>query len=87
MSTNRPCDLKAAVGGDGDRVTHLEIVCIWGSQRYKRIPVYTLQAKLLSIGQGHNKCKTHILAIAVGAYRNVLKTNTNKSILITGEYG
>ena len=37
MSTNRPCDLKAAVGGDGDRVTHLEIVYIWWSHRYERI--------------------------------------------------
>ena len=29
----------------------------------------------------------HIPAMAVGAYQNVLKTNTNQSILITGQSG
>ena len=110
-SSPNPCqptirDLRAAVGGDGDRVTHLEIVCIWwkyfiqyknqliytwsglfcnASHHYKRVPIYTLQAKLLSIGQGRNKCGTHILAIAVGAYQDVVQTGNNQSILVTGE--
>ena len=71
------------------RVTHLEIVCIWwsASHPYKRVPTYTRPAEELYIGQGRNKCGTHIFAIAVEAYQNVMQTNTNHSILITGKAG
>ena len=91
MSTNvrTILALRAAIGGESNSVTHLGIVCIWwnASHLYKRVPIYTRPAKEQYVGQGRHKCGTHILAITVGTYMDVMQTGNNQSILITGESG
>ncbi|KAL6073936.1 Myosin-2 heavy chain, non muscle [Balamuthia mandrillaris] len=54
---------------------------------YKRLPVYTKEIVDLYSGRPRDKVAPHIFALSDGAYRAMLQTSTNQSMLITGESG
>jgi len=54
---------------------------------YKRLPVYTPEIIDMYRGRPRDKVAPHIFAISDGAYRAMLNTRQNQSMLITGESG
>lgn len=54
---------------------------------YKRLPVYTPEIIDIYRGRPRDKVAPHIFAISDAAYRAMLNTRQNQSMLITGESG
>lgn len=54
---------------------------------YKRYPIYTPRVVQLYLGKRKNEVPPHLWAITETAYRNMLSTHKNQSMLITGESG
>ena len=54
---------------------------------YKRFPIYTPTVVKMYLGKRRNEVPPHLWAITETAYRNMLTTGKNQSMLITGESG
>jgi len=54
---------------------------------YKRLPIYTNEIIDIYRGRPRDKVAPHIFAISDAAYRAMIQTSTNQSMLITGESG
>ena len=54
---------------------------------YKRFPIYSPRVLKIYQGKRRNETPPHLWAITETAYRNMLTTNKNQSMLITGESG
>jgi len=54
---------------------------------YKRLPIYTNEIIDVYRGRPRDKVAPHIFALSDTAYRAMIQTSTNQSMLITGESG
>jgi len=54
---------------------------------YKRLPIYTNEIIDIYRGRPRDKVAPHIFALSDAAYRAMIQTTTNQSMLITGESG
>ncbi|XP_045582179.2 myosin heavy chain, muscle [Procambarus clarkii] len=66
--------------------TYSGLFCI-AVNPYKRFPIYTNRAVKIYQCKRRNEVPPHLFAIADGAYMNMLQSNENQSMLITGESG
>lgn len=54
---------------------------------YKQLPIYTPEVIESYKGKSRDEMAPHVYSIAEAAYRNMLNTKVNQSMLVTGESG